>query len=77
MIAYVHEAYVLARACDRIDRSDFALALAIQEWTNIDHRDFGEVQDAGRWHDHALTPCRGLVRETNIEALKFNFHILV
>src|SRR5262245_58044366 len=59
MIAYVHEAYVLAGARDRIDRPHFALALAVDERSNIDHGDFGEIQDAGGRHDHTLTPLRG------------------
>ena len=63
VIADVHEAHVLAGARDRIDRSPFAPALAVDERSNIDHGDFGEVQDAGGWHDHALTPFAALARE--------------
>src|SRR5262245_41537698 len=59
MIADIHEAHVLAGARDRIDRSRFALPLAMDERSDVDHWDFGEVQDAGGWHDHALTPLRG------------------
>ena len=56
MIADIHETHVLAGARDGIDCSRFALALAVDERSNIDDGDFGEVQDAGGWHDHGLTP---------------------
>src|SRR5262245_61763899 len=79
MIADVHEAHVLAGARDRVDRSPFAPAFPVYERSNIDHGDFGEVQDAGGRHDHALTPLRGagprkqISRKSNELSLIFRF----
>jgi hypothetical protein len=59
MVAHIKEADVLAGARDRRDGLGLAARIAGEQRRDVDHRDLGEIENAGRRHDHARSPGSG------------------